>query len=106
MAKKKKEMDNLAKDAASALAAGMSYGRWKALQDNPVAVKKKDEIPENWKVCPHCGKSFKPRPKSRQIYCEVYCQQQAQAIKSSEKNRERQQRYRDRKKAERQANEC
>ena len=98
---KKREMDNLAKDAAAALAAGMSYGKWKAMQDNSVAVKKKDEKPEDWKVCPHCGKSFKPRPKSRQIYCEAYCQQQAQAIKRSEKNRERQKQYRDRKKAER-----
>ena len=105
MAKKKKEMDNLAKDAAAALAAGMSYGRWKAMQENPVAVKKKDETPENWKVCPHCGKSFKPRKGCRQIYCEFYCQQAAQEIRRSEKNRERQQKYRDRKKAEREENE-
>lgn len=103
---KKKEPDKLAQDAAAALAAGMSYGKWKAMQDNPVAVKKKDETPENWKICPHCGKPFKPRPKTRQIYCELYCQQAAQSIKRSEKNRERQQKYRERKKAERQANEC
>ena len=102
---KKREMDNLAKDAAAALAAHMSYGKWKAMQDNPVAVKKKDETPENWKVCPHCGKSFKPREKTRQIYCELYCQQQAQALKRSEKNCERQKRYRERRKAERQQNE-
>ena len=30
MAKKKREPDNLAKDAAAALAAKMSYGKWKA----------------------------------------------------------------------------
>ena len=30
---KKKEMDNLAKDAAAAKAAGMSYGQWKAMQE-------------------------------------------------------------------------
>ena len=40
MAKKKKELDKLAKDAAAALAAGMSYGRWKAMQDFPVVIEK------------------------------------------------------------------
>ena len=102
---KKKEMDNLAKDAAAALAAHMSYGKWKAMQDNSVAVKKKDEIPESWKVCPHCGKSFKPTKGTPQKYCEMFCQQQAQALRRSKKNCERQKRYRERKKAERQQND-
>lgn len=49
---KKKEMDNLAKDAAAALAAGMSYGKWKAMQD-PVKIEEPnpDEIPEGYKIC-------------------------------------------------------
>ena len=75
---KKKEMDNLAKDAAAAKAAGMSYGKWKAMQYNPVVIKKKEEIPEGWKVCPHCKKPFKPNHGNKQIYCEVTCQREAQ----------------------------
>lgn len=45
MAKKKKEMDNLAKDAAAALAAGMSYGKWKAMQEQPEVREKKKRRP-------------------------------------------------------------
>ena len=101
-ARKKKEMDNLAKDAAAALAAGMSYGKWKAMQDRPVVIEKKEETPDGWKVCPHCGTSYKPNKwgSGRQIYCDVTCQKAAQSIRRSEKNAERQKRYRERKKAE------
>ena len=70
---KKKEPDKLARDAAAALAAGMSYGKWKALQDNPVPQKKVDGIPEGWKACKRCGKLFKPKAKT-QKYCEALCQ--------------------------------
>ena len=72
---RKKEMDNLAKDAAAALAAGMSYGKWKAMQGYS-ELKKKDEIPEGWRACKHCGKPFKPI--NKQIYCEFACQKAAQ----------------------------
>lgn len=34
-------MDNLARDAAEALKANMTYGKWKAMQ-NPVKVEKKE----------------------------------------------------------------
>lgn len=102
MGKKKKEMDNLAKDAAAALAAGMSYGYWKAMQDKPVVIEKKEEIPEGWKVCPHCGKEFKPSQKgSKQIYCELGCQKAAQAkrYKTTDKYKEYYRNYMERKRA-------
>lgn len=67
----KKEQDMLAQDAAAAKAAGMSYGNWKAMQTNPVKVKK--EIPDGWKVCQYCGKPYKPKTKRPQLYCEAYC---------------------------------
>lgn len=75
MARKKKP-DKLAQDAAAARAAGMSYGKWKALQSN--LVERKKEIPDGWLVCQYCGKQFKPKTKRPQMYCEVYCQKQAQ----------------------------
>lgn len=102
MARKKKEMDNLAKDAAAALAAGMSYGKWKALQENPVVEEKNEDSPKGWKVCPRCGKSFKPNKwgSGRQIYCDVGCQMEANAERNRERNLERQRLYRERKRAE------
>lgn len=102
---KKKEMDNLAKDAASALAAGMSYGKWKALQEITVIEIKPGEIPEGWKACKRCGKPFKPKAIT-QKYCEVLCQIETAKEKDRERHNKRQKRYRERKKAERAENEC
>lgn len=60
-----REMDNLAKDAAAALAAGMSYGKYMALHYKPVpnkpAPKKetpKKEVPKGGRVCVICGEIF------------------------------------------------
>ena len=101
---KKKEPDKLAQDAAAALAAGMSYGKWKALQENPLPKKKTDGIPDGWKVCKRCGKPFKSKAKN-QSYCEYTCQREAAEERRKAKHLEEMKRYRDRKKAERQANE-
>jgi transposase-like protein len=88
MAKKKKAMDNLARDAAAALAAGMSYGRWKAL--HPYTKDKEEqesEVPEGWFICKHCGKQFKPRSGTQQRYCEPWCQKEAQRERDRERKR-------------------
>lgn len=98
---KKREMDNLAKDAAAALAAGMSYGKWKALQENPLPKKKKDEIPDGWKVCKRCGKPFKPKA-TNQKYCDFVCQRAETEERRKAKHLDEMKRYRERKKAERQ----
>lgn len=79
---RKKEMDNLSKDAAAALAAGMSYGKWKAMQ-RPVTFEK--AIPDGWQVCPQCGKAFKPKIKNNQIYCEIGCQRAAEVERRRKK---------------------
>ena len=71
----KREPDQLAKDAAAARAAGMSYGKWKALQGERPETKK--EIPEGWRICVYCGKPFKPATWRKQLYCEAYCQKRA-----------------------------
>lgn len=82
---------------------GCHYGAWKAAQERPVVIEKKEnEIPEGWKVCPHCGTPYKPNKWGcgRQIYCDVTCQKAAQSIRRSAQNAERQKRYRERKKAQ------
>ena len=101
---KKKEPDKLARDAAAALAAKMSYGKWKALQGNPVPQKKADGIPDGWKVCKRCGKHFKPTNKN-QKYCEYKCQREEAEEKHKTKHLETMKRYRERKKTERAENE-
>ena len=69
-------MDNLARNAMLAKQAGLSYGKWKALQPIAPIVKKK-EIPAGWKPCEYCGEAFKP--KRGQRFCQVHCRQQAYA---------------------------
>jgi hypothetical protein len=84
---KKKEMDKLAHDAAAALAAGMSYGQWKALHPKTDAAELKDEeIPYGWKMCKYCGKYFRPT-KGGQRYCEFQCQRDAQRIRDRDNKR-------------------
>lgn len=68
-------MDNLARNCMLAKQAGMSYGKWKALQPI-VPIEKKEVIPEDWKKCEYCGKQYMPYRKS-QKYCEMYCQKEA-----------------------------
>ncbi len=71
-----KEPDKLSQDVSKAIAAGMSYGKWMAMQHNPAKAEKK--IPDGWLVCQYCGKPFKPKTRRPQLYCEAGCQRQAQ----------------------------
>lgn len=80
---KKKEMDNLAKDAAAALAAGMSYGRYKAMQGEPKKVVTVEGLPKGWKRCLWCNTPFKPT--KDQKYCELFCQKAAQRDREKQK---------------------
>lgn len=66
---KKNEPDKLAQDAAAALAAGMSYGKWKASQQR---VEVTPVIPDGWRQCDYCGKYFKPRG-GAQRFCDIEC---------------------------------
>ena len=91
-------MDKLAQEAAKAKAAGMSYGRWKAMQ--PVkttkAVKK---IPEGMKECPHCGRLFTPH-NGKHKFCEPYCRIEASFEKRREQKTEWERKKRQQKKME------
>ena len=88
---KKKKLDKLSLDMIECKKAGYGchYGAWKATQDRPVAIQKK-KIPENWKVCPYCGNSFKPSKYGgdRQVYCCVEHQKAGYVEKNEEKLRE------------------
>ena len=72
---KKQKIDKLAQEVSMAFDAGMSYGKWKAMQD-PVMYEKPTDC--ELVVCKYCGKQFKPKVKKRQIYCDIYCQKKAQ----------------------------
>ncbi len=95
--RKKNEPDKLAQDAASARQAGMSYGRWKAMQ-NPVTITKPDPakvVPDLEcagmikKICAHCSKEFFTSRRTRQIYCGRPCRDSANYHKKLKKEMER-----------------
>ena len=71
--KKKNEPDKLAQEVRQAIAAGMSYGKWKAMQ--PVVAIDPKAIPDGWKACEYCGKGFKPTQGKR--FCDIECRRVA-----------------------------
>lgn len=99
---KKKELDKLSLDMIECEKAGYGchYGAWKAAQENPVKVEKKQEIPEGWLVCQHCGKAFKPKTKKLQKFCEPYCQKESQRERDRQRRREYMRKYREERGAE------
>ena len=99
MAKKKKEMDKLSWENAQALAAGMSYGKWKALQ-KPVKIEKVEEIPDGWYKCQYCGKVFKPTIKRPQKFCDSVCREKSYSPNRKGQKAEYMRGYRARKRAE------
>ena len=84
MSEAKNEPDQLAKDVSAAIAAGMSYGKWKAMQD-PVNIYQPKDLPEGWKLCAYCGKPFKIKSSKKQMYCDIYCQRAAQKERDRQK---------------------
>lgn len=67
-------MDNLARNAMSARKAGMTYGKWKALQ--PI-VKVERPLDEMECVCQFCGNTFVKKTRQRRKYCDFICSNQA-----------------------------
>lgn len=81
--------DKLSQDAAAALAAGLTYGKWMAKQ-SPITVEKKPQEPQ--KVCQYCGGPIidicmDKRGKKRK-YCSVACMQAAARARKREAERE------------------
>lgn len=78
--RKEKVMDRLARNAMLARQAGMSYGKWKALQPIvPIKPKVVDE--SKLKTCQYCGVKFESDKPSRK-YCGANCQMQANIEKA------------------------
>ncbi len=67
--KKTNEPDKLSREVSQAIASGLSYGRWKAMQPTEPADAKK--IPDGWRTCEYCGKAFKPKHAKR--FCDSEC---------------------------------
>lgn len=86
-----KEIDRLTQENAAALAAGMSYGKWKARQYVPQAAAKAptvagEEKPQYRHVCEYCGKEFFIKSKRQQKYCCYDCRYEADNKRLREKN--------------------
>ena len=82
MMAKKKVVDKLSFEAAQARAAGLSYGRWKAMQPPP--TEEPIEL-RGLKLCKYCGEPFKPR--TTQIYCNMDCQYLARLERQRKKDK-------------------
>ena len=98
----KREMDPLSKDMVQCKKDGFGchYGDWRAAQDRPVVLEKKIKIAADRKICPQCGRPFKPSNKGRQVYCDIECQKKAQRARDKGKYSEYYRNYAARKRAE------
>lgn len=85
---KKNEIDRLAQESTMAIAAGMSYGKWKALQ-TPTVIEKPKEKPGIRCVCEWCGKEFIQRDNRRRKYCGDTCRMSANYRRSYEREKAR-----------------
>lgn len=74
--------NNLVKDAAEARKAGMSYGKWMAMQE-PVKIEKKKK--ENVPVCQHCGRVLKGQQRK---WCSSECCSEAGKKKRRQEKKE------------------
>ena len=98
---KKKELDNLSKDMIRCRAEGFGchYGDWKIGNWN-TKEKVEEVAPQGWLICQRCGKSFKPKTKRPQKYCDAVCQREATIERNMDKKRAYAKAYEQRKRAE------
>lgn len=76
-------MDNLDHCAMLAREAGISYGKWKALQPVVKVEKVVPVLPDGWKSCEWCGKPFKSIKGKR--FCEAGCRTEAARAKDKKR---------------------
>ena len=81
-----KNMDKLSQDAAAALAAGMTYGKYMAMK-KPIIVEKVPVQPTGYKhTCLNCGKEFYVPYRYLTKYCGRRCREAFHyAMKKKEK---------------------
>ena len=82
-------MDKLARDAVAACQIDMSYGKYKAMQAQAVAVKPEKVSAKNMKKCENCGKEFELNSRRKRKYCGDACREEANQRKSTERRRAR-----------------
>ena len=75
--KSDKEPDNLARDAAAARAAGMTYGKWKALRPQAVIEPKRPVESYHEFTCAYCGCNFIRYDNVVPKYCGARCRENA-----------------------------
>ena len=68
----KKKPDKLSQEVSMALAAGMSYGKWKAMQ-TPTVIEKPKPKARAMQVCEHCGSEFPVFDNRKRRYCSDMC---------------------------------
>lgn len=81
-------MDRLTLDSIAAQKAGMSYGKWKALQPREVVIPK-EEVPI--RVCRFCGKELIDTHPLR-LYCDDGCKHEVEIVKERERYRRKKER--------------
>lgn len=74
---KKKEPDRLDIESSAAIAAGMSYGKWKAMQTPTVKAPEKPKQCFTRHICEHCGVEFVQFDNRKRKYCGEPCQRAA-----------------------------
>ena len=85
----KKKIDRLTQENAAALAAGMSYGKWKAkqsLQQIEAPAVAEEEKPKYRHICEYCGQEFFIKSKRQQKYCCEECRKEASYQRERERN--------------------
>lgn len=81
----KKEPDKLAQEVSQAIAAGMSYGKWKAMQPKAETPKKPPVVDFEPMTCAFCGCEFVDGANKRRKYCGDRCKARADAQRKYEK---------------------
>lgn len=67
----KKKPDKLAQEVSMAIAAHMSYGKWKAMQGCTEPTEK--PLRDNETICLNCGKVIVNKDNFRRKYCDAIC---------------------------------
>jgi Tfp pilus assembly protein PilE len=83
--RKDKESDKLAQEVSQAIAAGMSYGRWKAMQPAVEIQKKPSVFEQQYLTCAYCGCQFVDSMGRRMKYCGDRCKARAAAQRAGKR---------------------
>lgn len=84
-----KQPDKLTQDNSAAIAAGMSYGQWKAMQPSVPIAPRKPEKGYTEHVCEHCGCTFVRYDKKPVRYCGEKCKNAQAYLREKERKNNR-----------------